>query len=141
MFEAVFESLQKATDSTIRMQQELFKQWVGLMPVQPTPAAAPVEQAQKVQKKWAEVAGDLYKKQCEALEAQFKVGLRNLEEGFRLAKTKDPEELRAKTVELWQKSLDCLRQSCEAQFKEFQTAMAKWTEVVMKSAAGTWAST
>jgi hypothetical protein len=141
MFDAVFESLQKATESTVKMQQEMFKQWVSLWPGAQATPPAPAEQAQKMQKKWAEVASELYKKQCETLEAQFKAGLRNLEEGFKLAKTKDPEELRQKTVELWQKSLECLRQTCEAQLKEFQTAAARWTEVMMKNAAGTWAST
>ena len=44
-------------------------------------------------------------------------------------------------MELWQKSIDCLRQTCEAQLRDFQMAAAKWTEFMMKGAAGYWAAT
>ena len=94
MFQPVFENLRKATESTIHLQQEMFKQWTSLLPGLPPAPPTGAEQAQKLQKKWAEVAGELYKKQCESLELQFKTGLRNLEDSFRLAKTTNPEELR-----------------------------------------------
>lgn len=141
MFDPVFESLRKATECTIQAQQEMFKQWAtmwtGFIPSQSTGA----EQLQHFQKKWADIASDLVKKQQESLENQFKVGLRNLEESFRLAKTKDPEELRAKTIELWQRSFDCLRQAYEAQIRDFQMAVTRWTELMMKASASNWAAT
>lgn len=134
MFEQVFENLRKATDSTIQMQQELFKKWVSHWPTMP--AATPTYgEPLKFQKKFLEVMGDLIKKQRETLEAQFSAGLKNIEEAFHLAEAKDPEELRAKTIELWQKSFECLRQTYEAQVREFQTAATKWTELYMKGAA------
>jgi hypothetical protein len=135
MFDEVFENLRKATDSTIQAQQELFKKWVSLWPGVPTSPAAWGEPVHKLQKKWAEIVGELVKKQREALEAQFSAGLRNIEEAFHLAEAKDPEELRAKTVELWQKTFDCLRQSYEAQVRDFQAAVTKWTELMTKGAA------
>jgi hypothetical protein len=69
------------------------------------------------------------------MEAQFSAGMRTIEEAFKLGEVKAPEELRARTVELWQKSFDCLRQVCEAQMRDFQDAMAKWTEMMVKGAA------
>ncbi len=141
MFDAVFESLRKATESTIQMQQEMFKQWASLWPSLPVAAPPAAEQAKNLQKKWSDIAADLVKKQHEVIETQFKAGLKNLEEGFRLAKSKDPEELRAKSVELWQKSFDCLRQAYESQARDLQTAVARWTELMMKGAAGAWAAT
>jgi hypothetical protein len=132
MFENVFDNLRKATDVTIEMQQELFKKWVSLFP---TAFPAPFSEPMKIPKKWAEVVGELITKQRQALETQFSAGLRNIEEGFRVAQTKDPEELRAKTVELWQKTFDCLRQTYEAQTRDFQIAVGKWTELMTKGAA------
>ena len=134
MFDAVFESLRKASDVTMQMQQEMFKKWANLWP---GTAAPPTwgEQAQKVPRKWAEILAETAKKQNEALEAQFKVGLRNIEEAFQLSQVKDPEELRTKTQELWQKSFECLRQTFEAQVREFQAAMTRWTELMTKGAA------
>jgi hypothetical protein len=64
--------------------------------------------------------------------AQFIAGLKNIEDGFRLAEANDPAELRAKTVELWQRSFECLRKAYEAQVRDFQSAVVKWTELVSK---------
>jgi hypothetical protein len=135
MFEQVFESLRKATETSIQMQQEMFKKWVSLWPMVPPSPPAAGEPVVKVQKKWAEFVGDLVKRQRETLEAQFSAGLRSLEEAFQLVKSKDPEELRARTVELWQKSFECLRQLYDAQVRDFQGAVSKWTELLGKGAA------
>ena len=134
MFEQVFESFRKATETSIQMQQELFKKWVSAWPGLPVAPNGAGEKIQNAQKKWAEFTADLVKKEREMLEAQFSAGLKNIEEAFRLAEAKEPEELRAKTIELWQKSIDCMRQTYEAQMRDFQSAVVKWTELVMKRA-------
>jgi hypothetical protein len=135
MFELVFESLKRATETTIQMQQEAFRKWATLWPGLPAVPGTFAEQAQKFQKKWAEFYEELLKKQRETLEAQFKAGLKHIEEAFRLAETKDPGELRARTVELWQKVFETLRQSYEAQVRDFQALAIRWTEMVTKGAA------
>jgi hypothetical protein len=133
MFEPVFESLRKATEATVEMQQELFNKWARLFPALPMVPAAyePV----KFQKRCLEVITELTTKQHESLEAQFNAGVKTVEEAFRLCEAKDPEELRAKTVELWQKTFDCLRQVYDAQARDFQTAVVKWGELVTRGAA------
>ena len=134
MFDTVFENLRKATDMTIRTQRDLFKKWVDLW--EGGPAFQPVmgEKAQKVQKQWAETATEALKRQREAMEVQFNAGLKSLEAAFAVAGAKDVGEVRAKTVELWEKSFDCLRKAFEAQASEFQKAVARWNEL---AAAGT----
>jgi hypothetical protein len=134
MFEQVFENLRKATDSTIHMQQEMYQKWLGLWPVMP-PSAPTFGEPAKFQKKWMEIAADLLKKQRETLETQFSAGLKQIEEAFRLTEAKDPEEMRARTVELWQKSFEALRKLYEAQVRDFQGAITKWTELYTKGAA------
>jgi len=134
MFDQVFESLRKATESSVAMQQELFKKWIAMWPGLPA-SAFPFGEPQKFQKKWVEIVGDLLKKRNETLEAQFKAGLRNIEEAFRLAEAKDPEELRTKTIELWQKTFECLRQTSEAQVRDFQNAVAKCADLMTKGVA------
>jgi len=134
MYEQVVENLCKVTDSTIQMQQELFKKWVSMWPTVPTSAAALTEHVQ-LQKKGLEIVGELVKKRTETLEALFDAGLRNIEEVFGLVKAKDAEEVRSKTFELLQKGVECLRQSSETQMHAFQNAAAKWTDLVTKGAA------
>jgi hypothetical protein len=132
MFEPMFESLRTATEANIQMQQELFKKWVGLFPGVPGFGGEPVP---KLQKKWAEFVADLIKKQRETMEAQFTAGLKHIEEAFRVAEVKDPEELRTKTIELWQQSFEFIRQAYEAQMRDFQAAVVRFTELMMKGAA------
>jgi hypothetical protein len=131
MFDQVFESLRTATESSVAMQQELFRKWIGMWPGVPA-SAFPFGEPQKFQKKWVEVVGELLKRQNESLEAQFKTGLRNIEEAFRLAEAKNPEELRTRTIELWQKTFDYLRQASEAQVRDFHNAIAKWADLMTK---------
>jgi hypothetical protein len=135
MFDQVLENLRKATESTVQMQHEMFRKWAGLWPGMPVTQPVWGEPVQKFQKKWAETVAALVKKQNESLETQFKAGLQSLEAAFRVAEAKDAEELRVKTLELWQKSFECLRQVYEAQTRDFQEAMTKWTELMMKGVA------
>jgi hypothetical protein len=134
MFDAMFDNLRKATEMTIQMQQETLKKWTALWPNPPSPAGWS-EQVQKFQKKWAEIVEDTLKKQREVLESQCNAGLKNLEGAFDLADAKDYEQLRGKTVELWQKSFDSLRQTFEGQLRSYQFAMSKWMDLMTKGAA------
>jgi len=135
MFEQVFDNLRLATESSINLQQELFKKWISVWPGLVPTANGGSDKIQKAQQKWAEFAADLAKKQRATLEVQFSAGLKNIEDAFRLAEAKEPEELRAKTVELWQKSIDCMRQTYEAQIRDCQAAVVKWTELLVQGTA------
>jgi hypothetical protein len=135
MFEQVLENFRKATESTVQVQQEMFRKWTSLWPGVPPSPPAWSEQVQKFQKKWSETVAELLKKQRESLEAQFSAGLKNIEETFHLTEVKDPEEFRAKMLELWRKSFDYIRLTSEAQLRDFQAAVEKWTELVTKNGA------
>jgi hypothetical protein len=133
MFDQAFESLRKATEVGVQVQQEVFKKWLSLWPG--VPAGAPLwgEQAQRVQQvqqKWAEIVSDLLKCQREGIEASFKTGLANIEKAFQLGEVKTVEEMRARTVELWQKCFAGLRQAYEVPLREFQVAMEKWLQLM-----------
>jgi len=135
MFEPVFDSLKKVTETTLKMQKEMYEKWVSLWPgVRPAQTAF-AEPAQKFQRKLAEFYEQALKSQRDTLEVQFKAGLKNIEDAFRLAEAKDPEELRARTTELWQKVFETLRQSTEAQLRDMQTFAGLWTDLVTKGAA------
>ena len=133
MFEPVFESLRKATDATVKMQQELFNKWTAMFPALPMVPAA--YEPLKFQKRCLEVMTELTRKQRETLEAQFNSGVKTVEEAFRLCEAKDPAELRTRTVELWQKAFDSLRQVYDSQVKDFQAATAKWADLMTRGAA------
>jgi hypothetical protein len=134
MFNQVMENFREATEATVQMQQEIFKTWTKLWPgVSPaTPTWG--EQVQQFQKKWAETVGDMVKVHGEVMEARFKAGVQNIERAFQIAEAKTTEEMRAKSIELWQKTIDDLRQVYEAQLHGFEKVIEKWTEFTTKAA-------
>src|SRR6516164_1053665 len=98
MFEQTFETLRRTTDATIQLQQEAFRKWVNLWPSMPVSQPVWGEQFCKARKQWTEFVADLVKKQREAFEAQFNAGLKGIEEAYKLAEVKSPEELRTLAV-------------------------------------------
>jgi hypothetical protein len=135
MFDQVFENLRKATEVTLQTQQEVFKKWVGMFPGSPSFQPSWADQSIQFQKRWVETIKQVLERQHEVIETQFKLGLANLERAFAVGEAKSPEELRAKTLELWQKCFDSLRQTYEIQLREFQKATEKWLEMVTATAA------
>jgi hypothetical protein len=132
MFATVFEGFHKATEANLQFQQEMYKKWVSLCPIGLSPSKVSAESVQKLQKKWAEFVSALLKRQGEFVDTQFKSGVQNVEKFFQLGETKSPEELRTKTLELWQKCFDGLRLAYETQLTDFQKAMGTWFDLVTK---------
>ena len=65
-------------------------------------------------------------KHRETLDAQYRAGIRTIEDAFRVGEAKDPEQFRKLTEELWRHSFECLKTVAEAQMRDFQAAMQKW---------------
>jgi len=140
MFEQLFDNFRKTTEATVQVQQEMFKNWAWLGQVVPPPTPY-FGDAQKYQKKCGEVVGEQIKKQCMLAEAQFSAGLQYMDEVFHLAEAKNAEDLYAKTAKLYQLAFAWQRVTCETLLRDFQAAVAKWTELVtMPTAAFAGAS-
>jgi hypothetical protein len=135
MFNQVFENLREATQVTVQSQQEMFKAWIKLWPGIPATTPSWAEQAQVFQKKWAKTIGDMIKQHKEVTEGHFKAGLQNIEKAFQIGEAKTPEEFRTKSLELWQKCFEDLRQVYEAQLHGFEAVIEKWSELTAKAAA------
>jgi hypothetical protein len=131
-FDQAFEGFHKAAESTLHLQQHLFRQWAHLWPGLPKPSAEWAERLQKFQKQWTQTATELTRKYQESWDAQYKAGMQVLAETFKMAETKDPEELRKKTEELWSKTFECFKGIAQAQVRDFQAASEKWLEVMTK---------
>ncbi len=131
-FEQVFDSFRKATESTLHMQQDFFRQCFSAWPAPPTPQAAVSERFQKFQKEWSKAAAEFLRKWQESWDRQYQVAMKALDEACHLGEAKDAAELRKKTEELWRKSFETLKEVAEAQMKDFQEAIAKWIEMTTK---------
>jgi hypothetical protein len=133
MFMPVFESLKKVAGTTVQMQQEMFNKWFSLWPGIPVPPGTPpawTEPMQRFQKRWAEAVGELLRQYKETIDTQFKAGQQNIEKAFQIGEARSAEELRAKTIELFQKCFEAVAQVPQAQLRGFQGAVEKWFELV-----------
>jgi Skp family chaperone for outer membrane proteins len=129
MFNEVFESFRRATAATVQLQQEMFRTWLSLWPGVPASSSSWSEQLQQFQKKWAEAVADIVKRQQEMTKAHFKAGVDNIAKAFQVGEAKSSEELRAKSVELWQKCFDDLQKVHEAQLRGFEMVMDNWASL------------
>jgi hypothetical protein len=131
-FDQVFDCFRKATESTLQVQQDLFRQWTSSWPGFPKVLPVP-EQCQQFPKQWTQATAELTRKYMEIWDRQYKAGVEALEGAFKLGEAKDPVELRQKVMDLWQKSFACLKELAETQARNFQTAIEKWMEVAKKT--------
>jgi hypothetical protein len=154
MFDVILDNYRKAAESTIKLQQEMLRdmasQWPqmfgssgfgvplsgGAFPGAVFPGADMVEQFSAAQKKWAETVTDMLNKHRESLDAQYRAGIRTIEDAFRTAEAKDPQQFRKLAEELWRHSFECLKEVAEAQMRDVQAVMQKWYEAAAKAAAG-----
>ncbi len=138
MFDQVFDNFRKATETTLQAQQDLFRQWMSHWPSFPMSPAAPgstagvSDQVRAFQKQWTDNVTALLTKHCEALDAQYRAGIKTIEDALRTTEAKSPEEFRKLTEELWRKSFEVLRQTIENQIRDFQAAVEKWSELMTR---------
>lgn len=136
MFDQVFDSLRKVTEASVQLQQDMVQRWASLWPGTPATAclwgaAFPLQQ---LQRRWADTVSDLLHRQRETLEKAYRSGQESIEKAFKLGEVRTPEDLRVKTIELWEKCLESLRQTNEVQLREFHAATEKWLNLLARPA-------
>jgi hypothetical protein len=141
MFDQVFDNFRKATESTLQAQQDLFRQWMSHWPMFPIAPTAPSgatgvsEQVRSFQKQWTDSVTALMTRHCEALDAQYRAGIKTIEDALRTTEAKSPEEFRKLTEELWRKSFEVLKQTIENQIRDLQAAVEKWSDLMTQKNA------
>jgi hypothetical protein len=154
MFDMILENYRKATESAMKLQQDMLRNMTMQSPQMfgsqtfglpfmggpasgsAMPGAAWLEQLSDAQKKWSETVTEMLNKHRESLDAQYKAGIRTIEDAFKVGEAKDPQQFRRLTEELWKHSFECLKTMAESQTRDVQAAMQKWYEVASKGAAG-----
>lgn len=126
MFDQIFDSFRKASESTLRIQQDVFKNWTQQVLTIPSTFATgnPSEWSTALQRRWADQAIDLLNKHREALDSAYKSGISVIEQTFRVSDAKNPDDYRRTIEELWRQLFDAFKNQSETQFREFQ----KWAD-------------
>jgi len=138
MFDQILENYRRATESTILFQQMMLRNWTEHWPQTfgvPMPAASWPEQVHSAQKKLGETVTEMLNQHRETLDAQYRAGITAIEDAFRVAEAKDPEQFRKLTEELWRHSYECLKNLAESQMRDLQAVTQKWFELASQGAA------
>lgn len=139
MFDQILDNYRRAAESTLQFQQTMMRNWTQQQmppmfgfPNFNNPGAALIEQVHAAQQKWSETVTGMLNKHREMLDAQYKAGIKTIEESFKVGEAKDPEQFRKLTEELWKHSFEALKTVTEDQIREFQGMMQTWFELVTR---------
>jgi len=135
MFDDVFQSVRKATEANMKMQQDALQQWTNFWTgaVKPPTTPPQLDQIREFQQKWTSTVSELAHKHREVLDKQYDAAIASLDDALKISDAKTPEEFRQKTEQFYRKTIDCLREMSEAQIAEFQNMFTKWGEIATKS--------
>jgi hypothetical protein len=133
VIEDVFQNIRRAAEANLKMQQEVFHQWSHLWPF-PTPQSVWIDKVRDFQKQWASTVSELVRKHRSIVDRQYQAVIESLDAAFHVVESTNPEEFRRRTEQLCRKAIDCVRETSETQLREFQSAVAKWTEMATKGA-------
>lgn len=129
MLDQLFEGLRKGSESSLKLQQDIFRQWTQPWLSPNAAAEGPGEAGQALRKRWLELTLELLEKHRESLDAAYKTAIDNIEQTLRVSEAKTPEDYRQALEETWRKLFESFKEQSEAQFRDFQ----KWSS---RSAAG-----
>src|SRR5271166_2570155 len=162
MVDKILENYSKAVESTLKLQQEMLRNWtmqwspfgtqVFELPMtgtstsasatpaasaSATPAAAWLEQLSTAQRKCAEAVADMLKRHQETLDEEYRAGIRAIDNAFRVGEAKNPEQFQRMSEELWRRNCEILKTAVASQMHDVQSVMQKWYEAACLGAAGT----
>jgi hypothetical protein len=131
VLEDVFQNIRRAAEANLKMHQEIFHQWSHLWPY-PTPQSIWIDKLRDFQKQFSTTVSDLVRKHRGVIDKQYQAAIESLDAALSIPESTNPEEFRRRTEQLCRKTLDCIREVSETQLREFQEALAKWTELATK---------
>ena len=109
MVDMILENYSKAAESTLRLQQEMLRNWtMQWSPLGTQVFELPVDgnidlgrrdagsgmagAVDKAQRKWAEAVADMLKRHQETLDEQYRAGIRAIDDAFRVGAARNPEQ-------------------------------------------------
>jgi hypothetical protein len=141
MFDQIVDGVRKASESSLQLQQEMFRNWTRLWFSAAPPAAmsglpgVPGEWDRAGQKRWMELGLELLNKHREAIDGTYKAGIQIIEQTFHLSEAKSGDDYRKLVEELWRKLFDLQKEQAESQFRDFQQWIEKSAGLVQGARA------
>jgi hypothetical protein len=130
MLDQVMESFRKASESSLQMQQDMFKRWTQQWFTAPGNGAGALDPTGSLQRRSIDLAIDALNKHRESLESTYRSTIQVLEQAFRVSEARSPEDARRMVEDLWRNVLAIMKEQSESQFRE----MMRWTEKLFEAA-------
>ena len=123
MFDQLVDGVRKATESSVQMQQEMFRNLTRAWA--PGDGGAAGDFGRSAQKRWLELTLELLNKHREALDSTYKMALQILEQSLHLSEATSLNDSRKQAEDLWRKIFDAQKERAESQFRDLQTLFDK----------------
>jgi hypothetical protein len=134
MFDQLFESFRKASESSLQMHQEALRQWTQQWLTAPNAAASSSgEWSRELQKRWVDLTLELLNDHRTSLDSAYRSAIQAVEQTFRASNAKSPEEYRKVTEDIGRKLFENFKEQSETQFREFQKWSERTVDMVQKS--------
>jgi hypothetical protein len=134
MFDQLFESFRKASESSLQAQQALFKQWAQQLPLASSSGAgAAGPRISEFQRRLAESMTETLNRHREVLDSTYRSGIQLIEQAFRVTDAKSPEDYRRVIEDLWRKLSDTFKEQSEVQVRELQKTAERWMDAAQKA--------
>lgn len=136
MYENLFDTYRKTSESWMQMQQDMWKSVLSQWPPHgPGPAGVGGEWNRNVQRRWIELAVEIMNRHRETLDALYRSVINVVEQSARMADAKSSEEYRRVVEDLWRKWFEGVKSQSETQFRDVQTWADKSLEIVQSAQA------
>ncbi len=136
MYEQLFETFRKSSESWLQMQQDMFKNSMQqFVATPPNGGGAATDWNRTFQKRLLELAVEILNKHRESLDATYKSMIQLIEQTSRMSEAKSSEEYRRGVEDLWRKWFEDAKSQSEAQFRDVQTWAGKSLEIVQSAQA------
>ena len=134
MSDQMFDTFRKASESWVKMQQDLFSNGApASFFTGPQGAGAAPEWARNAQKKCLDLATEVLERQRESVDALFKSSINLLQQTSQISEAKSSEDYRRAAEELWRKWFESVKSHSETQFRDVQTLAGKSLEIVQSA--------
>jgi hypothetical protein len=135
MFDQIFDTVRKSSESSLQMQQDLMKYWSQQWSTpQAGAGATSPDWGRSFQKRWVELALEILNRHRESLDATYKVAIQVLEQSAHVSDAKSTEEYRRLVEDVSRKLFETLKEQSETQFGDLQKWTARSFEMMQKAA-------
>jgi hypothetical protein len=136
MFDQLVDGVRKASESSLHLQQEMFRNWTRMFLSAPPGAASPAGEADRAaQKRWMELGLEVLDKHRAAIDTTYRAGIQLIEQTFQLADAKSGDDYRKVVEQLWHRLFDLQKEQAESQFRDFQAWLEKSAGLVQGARA------